>query len=358
MTTLSLFKSLPTVASVIFVIAFTGRSSSFQGAIEQQHQYQNIRYSLLSCIVASTPIATSFLIEASIFMMRWCVSINVETLWRSLSLKWFPVVAVLVPCSVYFVREDFNLPNCYSTLCCQMLLTSQAILLHHDGEAEIPKKSLSRSDALSLFNILAYLLKIFPLYLEPNFSTRSFLIGAGCLVHALMIMAVIKDLYADLKDYEIKSRANNRDGWLLRVMERIRENSWTKVMFIIFTVANWVIFYAYESSHHESESLATPTQAYLCLLCATVVIVTVTFDRSLGDELTVAHVAASMNENFVRFISHELRSHMSHLTLGLQLLEEDIPPHESETLSSISDLQESCDSAMQILNDILIFHRC
>ena len=70
--------------------------------------------------------------------------------------------------------------------------------------------------------------------------------------------------------------------------------------------------------------------------------------------MKTVEAASAMNRNFVRFISHELRSHLSHLTLGLQHLGLDVENSNTVAQKMLEELQETCEECLQILNDILV----
>jgi signal transduction histidine kinase len=58
---------------------------------------------------------------------------------------------------------------------------------------------------------------------------------------------------------------------------------------------------------------------------------------------------------FVRYISHEIRTPLNTVKMGLELLTEElgvyaIPP---ELLESAEDSRKSCDTAIEVLNDLL-----
>lgn len=73
------------------------------------------------------------------------------------------------------------------------------------------------------------------------------------------------------------------------------------------------------------------------------------------DIVKVIAMAMNMNRVFIRFISHELRSHMGHLSMGLDQLLDEVPSHLQTAVSMIEELQDSCGSSVQILNDVVVF---
>ena len=58
---------------------------------------------------------------------------------------------------------------------------------------------------------------------------------------------------------------------------------------------------------------------------------------------------------FIRYISHEIRTPLNTVCLGLKLMFDDFTKHgESRSrLENLSDIRESCDTAVNILNELL-----
>jgi signal transduction histidine kinase len=66
---------------------------------------------------------------------------------------------------------------------------------------------------------------------------------------------------------------------------------------------------------------------------------------------------------FMRYISHEIRTPLNTVYLGLQYLlaeEQDrvrSTSEESQMLSVLTDLQQACDSAIEVLNELLTYDK-
>lgn len=84
-------------------------------------------------------------------------------------------------------------------------------------------------------------------------------------------------------------------------------------------------------------------------------LVTKFHERVDKDTLKLVSMAMNMNRLFVRFISHELRSHVGHLSMGLDQLTDVVPAGADTTVRMIEELQDSCDSSLQILEDVVVF---
>ena len=104
------------------------------------------------------------------------------------------------------------------------------------------------------------------------------------------------------------------------------------------------------------------------LIISAFIVVSRIFDNRFVEDETTKELVSSMNRNFVRFVSHELRSHLNHVCYGLEEFKSTIPmlgdgKQSTNRLAAVvgamdtlvDDMQDSCDSSLQILNDILLF---
>ena len=66
-----------------------------------------------------------------------------------------------------------------------------------------------------------------------------------------------------------------------------------------------------------------------------------------------------LRRNFVRFISHEVRTPLNSLTMGLKLVRTGIENKESEAeiLETLGEAEGACDIAVEILNEILSYEK-
>eukprot|EP01042_Synura_sphagnicola_P036670 gene36670-biopygen16917 len=62
---------------------------------------------------------------------------------------------------------------------------------------------------------------------------------------------------------------------------------------------------------------------------------------------------------FIRYISHEMRTPLNTAFLGLKLLSDDLRRDGSsaDRLDTVKDVKESCDIAINILNELLVFDK-
>lgn len=118
-------------------------------------------------------------------------------------------------------------------------------------------------------------------------------------------------------------------------------------LFLAFILVYWTFGFSHRTAWMNLSYLltVTATLSYLCVL------------HLLEISMVTLGPQDDHDTKFVRFISHELRSHLSHLAMGLQMVCEEIKPDDIQTRKLLSELQDSCDSAVQILSDILVVNR-
>lgn len=270
-------------------------------------------------------------------------------------LKSIPLLVIFVTNSVLLnTLNDSPRQVClfFGIVACEMIFASQA-LLHADFIIIVSSHSASaHSFYYSILN-----------------TTGMILLCFSELFHSLQMSAIGVCIHGAL----ILSQSVVRSGLMLRPSEgdededpictdftgRIRlypyspsgSFTWQFVTYSIFIITAWCIQLTnvQPNQYHRDNVI----NANLYLLSFVSIAVTVFCDRSLHEKLTVSKLAADMNMDFVRYISHELRSQVGHLALGLQMLGEDAKG--TQTSAAIQDLQDSCDSAIQILNDLVIF---
>ena len=62
---------------------------------------------------------------------------------------------------------------------------------------------------------------------------------------------------------------------------------------------------------------------------------------------------------FVRYISHEIRTPLNTVLMGLQVVHEELTADGAgrDRLETIKDVESSCEIAINILNDLLVFDK-
>eukprot|EP01042_Synura_sphagnicola_P000673 gene673-747_t len=82
-------------------------------------------------------------------------------------------------------------------------------------------------------------------------------------------------------------------------------------------------------------------------------------NRVIRRDLESAESALEFKRMFIRYISHEMRTPLNAATLGLKLLQENVSMslEDEEKLETIRDIKESCDIAVNTLNELLMFDK-
>ena len=60
---------------------------------------------------------------------------------------------------------------------------------------------------------------------------------------------------------------------------------------------------------------------------------------------------------FVSYISHEVRTPLNTAIMGLQVLAEELEGADAETKQSLREVRTSCDIAVNVLNELLMFDK-
>jgi len=63
---------------------------------------------------------------------------------------------------------------------------------------------------------------------------------------------------------------------------------------------------------------------------------------------------------FVRFVSHEIRTPLNVVSIGLDLMKSDMMKSghaDAETIETLTEMQASCETAVNILNDLLSYEK-
>ena len=121
-----------------------------------------------------------------------------------------------------------------------------------------------------------------------------------------------------------------------------------------FIACNWVIFLGLRFGARSDDFARDDDYLHEYLISFAIIAIQLNRKEELRDDVKTTETASTMNRDFVRYISHELRSHLSHLTLGLQHLGLDVDESNVAAQKMLQELQETCEECLQILNDILV----
>ena len=136
---------------------------------------------------------------------------------------------------------------------------------------------------------------------------------------------------------------------------------WSSCTFFVYILSFIVIFsccrlYDMHGAIRLSES---EISAYSYLQLVPMVASNVFHTFLEGDRETAVAMAMILNRGFVRYISHELRSHLNHMSADIYTLRHERAIEGSGRARSrvLGGMQDSCDSAVGVLEDVLIFDK-
>ena len=72
---------------------------------------------------------------------------------------------------------------------------------------------------------------------------------------------------------------------------------------------------------------------------------------------TLSQEELAFKRMFVSYISHEVRTPLNTVIMGLQVLADDLESADQDTLTSLQDVRTSCDIAVNVLNELLMFDK-
>lgn len=141
---------------------------------------------------------------------------------------------------------------------------------------------------------------------------------------------------------------------------------WFHLAFFVHVVLIWAMCLRYMASPNRAVHLVQG----LCYVQLIPVLGFSCFHDIFQNKPSLATLVSNSNRDFVRFISHELRSHLSFLSFGLLHLKDGSSGDGISTSSTLwprrpparkgqllGELQESCDAAVQVLDEVLVFDR-
>ena len=190
-------------------------------------------------------------------------------------------------------------------------------------------------------------------------SIRSTLIISGSSLLALVSCIQCVCLIRGLVQWKEKFDANKCT---------IQKALWFDFASLLHTTITWAICIWFNTTSPSSTQIIT-SLSYVQLI--PILAVSVFVDWSDRDTISLAETVFSGNRGFIRYVSHELRSHLSYLSFGLlQLRDEgrhrssDGSNNEARSMSRqsshskveqkatpdsvLSELQETCDAAVQV----------
>lgn len=205
--------------------------------------------------------------------------------------------------------------------------------------------------------------------LTQSMPAHATLVGFGVILHALVLCNMMKNLYEMVVKLLVLDShiISTLDVSHFKAIARSRSAIFNGILYIFFVVVNWMILFVGSSPHNINGINKGQHTAQLISIFLFILISSLFAEHMTLDKLSATKMVQKMNRNFIRFISHELLSHLNHVCFGLDELEDNLAsmaesnaaPHTSNhfKLASllVADLQKSSDNSVQMLNDVLLF---
>lgn len=352
------FGNPPSILTSCFVVAVLLKSIFWDQSIEMNNSLQLV--SLLFCgIIASIPSSLKILPILFTNSTNCCARniyddiIHID--WIAHKFSIVTILTIFIPNIIMAIIR----PRCTIVV---GILTSQMLIFSHILLSKaISNRQNVRTVSTQCFELMLQLLNgagfvIWFLWVISAITKTVLIIGI--ISHAIVFVAVLVSQNHKFVKYlrPICSPANDHS----QPSDVIKKDHCVEIgpclIYMSFLAANSLICYSNQSP--TGRDIVHLIARLAILIALVVACASVLRERQLEKITGLSAIASDMNRGFVRFVSHELRSHLSHLTMGLEELLDDLPAKSAGLRRQrlmVMELRESLDMSMQILNDILIF---
>ena len=263
----------------------------------------------------------------------------------SLVAKIIPAVVIVIPNTYVLLRGERG-SNDKCAVAIQLFLVSHIIIhtaMKNDGMLSRNRKW--RFMFCSIANSIAFL----SWSLDDN--SRLWL-SMGVIFHSMSSGIIVHRLYQLMRHSNkvALASASNHTTQSKKSVHTRWNSCCNYFVYLVLIIATWAL------SAIKEQTAGLSLHFYL-MYCAAISCM-VLGDRAAQASIKLVSIAADLNRGFVRFISHELLSHLNHLCAGLEQLANESSCRsltDSSRRLMVVELQHSCDSSVQILNDVLIF---
>lgn len=126
------------------------------------------------------------------------------------------------------------------------------------------------------------------------------------------------------------------------------------ISLLIIGLGTWILMFMYEITDYSSYDMGY-FYTEVAIQSSIALLLPIFLYRSFHTQLRSTHDLIEVKRMFIGYISHELRTPLNAVATGLQLLEREMVVAENdEYLDTVKDLQESCTSAVDVLEDMLV----
>lgn len=288
--------------------------------------------------------------------LEWFMNANLKS---HIILRATPLLIIFLPnlcLLLYQSRTPLNMR--FAVGICQMLLCTQILIVEDMVAATSTNRFVKLCHTFqAIANIIAFFL--FWFVKIQRFHEQHTIPLLALTLHITAVFGYPLVAYFSccsrslLPSYNDELDEKHNGNFPRDLLSHLPEITWQRLLYSIYVSAIWIVHF-YSKNHQSIDgSLEGELDWYLYALAGVSVLIGASFGSSLRDKLDITKMAAELNKVFVRFISHELRSHISHLTLGLEMLDDyiDAPSRQN----AVAELKESCEETLQVLNDIVVF---
>ena len=348
------FRNWITASRFITVLAVTIIISSNYVTIDSSFQGIDLSYqksSLLSNIFAVLPLTLTGChnaMKAFQFSRQHGAAAAAFDSIKADPVNWLKLATpfiIIIPNAVLILIKQVQSDTFIAVLSIQLLISTEICLtMALKNDVGMQRQSYA-CIALTLFNCTSSVLWYFYVISTTPKALAVIEAIAMCLRLVVLITALYRILsnnkiiyYEEGNLFTTFGRTNSRaestrnDARKNMMEETTQDPNGSYTLYMIIIIVNWLL-----SMRGYSAEVFYTSQSYL-LSCA-VMFIMVFFDRRMRDCLILASIASDLHRGFVRFVSHELRSHLSHLTMGLEQLTDETPAVDKGKLKMIEELQ-------------------
>lgn len=240
------------------------------------------------------------------------------------------LVAFVVICSDIPLVVNIFARGQLAVLCAQIVLFSSILLMNGNSET-------TGSEWVSIVpfvgsNTLLFLL--FSTFTLSDSSTRGrivLLVGSSCILAVVLWcewLCVLRGVH-------------NWQANVGRAVGKLRRAMWCDCAFFIHIVWTWALCIHFNVAPISVNNMIT-NLSYLQLI--PILAVSLSTDLTLQEKASLTTSVVKSNRDFVRYVSHELRSHLSFLSFGLLQLRDwvSVDEQQSSLLADLLDQQCRC----------------
>ena len=279
----------------------------------QSVQWTHLQEVLLLNVVASAPAAFITILEFyDKSKMNGSEAIGKNVFSKRL-LKAVPIFVILLPDFIVLVTKNVSFHLMLSVTIVQMILSSESLLISRISSTLTEKnESLHLINAfhgsISIFNVSGFMCLWICNCFFPESKFVIEIMGA-CLHGCTAVVTISHETFVAYVAWKRENDIGEDEDGDLTVPAKMKSLSWESLVYAAFVLGIWVVHFLYEMND-ATNKLMTVIEGYLYVIILIPVAITVFRGRSLRERLESSKTVAAMNSTFVRYISHEMLSHI------------------------------------------------